>query len=312
MLIDLAALAEISKQVDAPVKSLLDEVYRLAGHEFNVGSPAQLAQVLYEELKLPVLKKDKTGPSTDHEVLEKLAEQHPLPRAIIEYRNVAKLKSTYLDTLPALVGRRRAYSHHAAPGAGGHRAAVVLRPEPAEHSHAHRAGQADSAGPSWPSRAGCWCRPTTARSSCGFWRTSRGDEGLIAAFAEAADVHARTAAEVFGVAGGQVTAEQRRVAKMVNYGIAYGLSAHGLSTRLNHSRGRGEVHHRPLLRSASPASRATSTRRWSRPGERGFVETPLRPAPVHARSRLAATAACRWPPSGRRSTCPSRARPPTW
>ncbi len=232
VLIDLSALAEVSREVDGLVTSLLGEVYRLAGHELNVGSPAQLAQVLYDELKLPILKKNKTGPSTDHEVLEKLAEQHELPRAIIEYRNVAKLKSTYLDTLPTLLGpdgRIRTTLHQAQAATGRLTSSDPnLQNIPVRTPLGQKIRRAFVAGPGLVLVSADYSQVELRILA----HISR-DEGLIAAFADAADVHARTAAEVFQVAESAVTPEQRRVAKMVNYGIAYGLSAHGLATRLN-------------------------------------------------------------------------------
>ena len=230
--IDQEALKATSVEVDKQVQSLLQEVYKHAGRELNVGSPIQLAQVLYEELKLPVLKRNKTGPSTDHEVLEKLAEMHPLPNAIIEYRNVAKLKSTYLDTLPTLIGadgRIRTTFHLAAAATGRLSSTnpnlqnIPIRTELGRQI-----------------RRGFVAAPGKVLVSADYSQVElrilahiSGDEALVAAFADSADVHARTAAEVFGVDIAQVTSEQRRAAKMVNYGIAYGLSAHGLSTRLN-------------------------------------------------------------------------------
>ncbi len=230
--IDRAALAEISVQVDASVETMLKEVYRLAGHEFNVGSPLQLAQVLYDELKLPVLKKNKTGPSTDHEVLERLAEDHPLPRAIIEYRNVAKLKSTYLDTLPALVsadGRVRTTLHQAQAATGRLTSSNPnLQNIPIRTELGRQIRRAFVAGPGQVLVSADY-----SQVELRILAHISGDQGLIAAFEEAADVHARTAAEVFSVELAAVTPDQRRAAKMVNYGIAYGLSPHGLATRLN-------------------------------------------------------------------------------
>ncbi|HZN92984.1 MAG TPA: DNA polymerase, partial [Myxococcales bacterium] len=119
--LDRAALRRINETVEAQCQVQLQEIYKQAGHEFMVGSNQQLAEVLYTQLKLPVLKRGKTGPSTDHEVLEKLAQQHPLPRAVIEYRMLSKLKSTYLDTLPELVahdGRLHTTFHQAAAATG--------------------------------------------------------------------------------------------------------------------------------------------------------------------------------------------------
>ena len=232
VLIDRAALADISVQVDQSCDALLKEVYRHAGREFNVGSPIQLAQVLYEDLKLPVLKKGKTGPSTDHEVLEKLAEEHPLPRAIMEYRNVAKLKSTYLDTLPQLIGadgRIRTTFHQAAAATGRLSSTNPnLQNIPIRTELGKQIRRAFIAQPGWVLVSADY-----SQVELRILAHISGDEGLVRAFAEGADVHARTAAEVFGVPLGEVTGDQRRAAKMVNYGIAYGLSAHGLGTRLN-------------------------------------------------------------------------------
>ncbi len=231
VLVDRSALAEISTQVDASCEQLLKNVYALAGREFNVGSPLQLAQVLFDELKLPVHKRNKTGPSTDHEVLEKLAEEHPLPQAIIEYRNVAKLKSTYLDTLPTLIGadgRVRTTFHQAATATGRLSSTNPnLQNIPIRTELGKQIRRAFVAGPGH--------RLVSADYSQVELRIlahMAHDEGLVKAFSEAADVHVRTAAEVFQVAESAVTSDMRRAAKMVNYGIAYGLSPHGLSTRL--------------------------------------------------------------------------------
>ena len=232
VLIDRGALAEISVVVDASVTQMLQEVYRLAGHEFNVGSPAQLAQVLFEELKLPVLKKNKTSSSTDHEVLEKLAEEHPLPRAIIEYRTVAKLKSTYLDTLPTLIaadGRIRTTFNQAMAATGRLSSTNPnLQNIPIRTELGKQIRRAFIAPPGWVLVSADY-----SQVELRILAHISGDEALVRAFEEAADVHVRTAAEVFGVKLEDVTREQRNVAKMVNYGIAYGLSPHGLATRLN-------------------------------------------------------------------------------
>jgi len=232
VLIDRAALKEISVLVDAQCEAMLKEVYRHAGKEFNVGSPLQLAQVLYEELKLPIFKKGKTGPSTDHEVLEKLAELHPLPNAISEYRNVAKLKSTYLDTLPELIGAdgRIRTTFNQAAAATGRLSSVNpnLQNIPIRTELGKQIRRAFIAEPGWVLVSADY-----SQVELRILAHISGDEGLVQAFAEGADVHARTAAEVFGVPLAEVTQDQRRAAKMVNYGIAYGLSPHGLSIRLN-------------------------------------------------------------------------------
>ncbi|MHB8874928.1 MAG: DNA polymerase I, partial [Myxococcaceae bacterium] len=230
--VDLQALAQISKKVDLACDERLKAIYALAGHELNVGSPPQLAQVLYVELGLPVLKRGKTGPSTDQEVLEKLAAQHPLPGAIIEYRNVAKLKSTYLDTLPTLIapdGRVHTTFHQVAAATGRLSSTDPnLQNIPIRTELGREIRRAFVAAPGHQLVAADY-----SQIELRILAHIAGDPGLIQAFAEKADVHTRTAAEVFGVKPEEVTPDQRRAAKMVNYGIAYGLSAHGLSARLS-------------------------------------------------------------------------------
>ncbi|MBX7115774.1 MAG: DNA polymerase I [Myxococcaceae bacterium] len=232
VMVDRQVLGDVSMTVDQQCTELLAKVYALAGREFNVGSPPQLAQVLFTDLKLPVLKKGKTGPSTDHEVLEKLAQSHPLPGAIIEYRNVAKLKSTYLDTLPVQLGedgRIRTTFQQAAAATGRLSSTDPnLQNIPIRTEMGRQIRKAFVAQPGWKLVSADY-----SQIELRILAHIADDAGLIAAFAEDADVHARTSAEVFGVPLAEVTAEQRRVAKMVNYGIAYGLSPHGLSTRLN-------------------------------------------------------------------------------
>lgn len=230
--VDVPTLRRISEKVDAECKEKEREIHRLAGREFNVGSNPQLAQVLYEELKLPVLKKGKTGPSTDQEVLEKLAEQHPLPRALIEYRSLSKLKSTYLDTLPELVdssGRIHTTFHQAATATGRLSSSdpnlqnIPVRTELGlEIRRAFVAEQGHQLVSADYSQIELRLLAHIAE-----------DETLLAAFQNDEDIHSRTAAEIFGVKPEDVTRDQRRVAKTVNFGIAYGLSPHGLSTRLD-------------------------------------------------------------------------------
>jgi DNA polymerase-1 len=230
--VDLDVLARLSTQVDAECGAKLAQVHQLAGHEFNVGSPVQLNQVLYGELKLPVLKRGKTGPSTDQEVLEKLAQQHPLPRAIIEYRGLSKLKSTYLDTLPTLVapdGRIHTTYHQAATATGRLSSSdpnlqnIPIRTEVGREIR--RAFVADAGH--------LLVSADYSQVELRLLAHIAEDPVLLDAFARDEDIHSRTAAEVFGVPASEVTREQRRVAKTVNFGIAYGLSPHGLASRLD-------------------------------------------------------------------------------
>ncbi|MFL5355874.1 DNA polymerase I [Archangium sp.] len=235
--VDVKVLREISEKVGADCEQIVKKIHGIAGHEFNVGSNAQLAQVLYDEKEqnLPIIKKGKTGPSTDQEVLEQLAERFPenqLPRAIIEYRSLSKLKSTYLDTLPELVAKdgRLHTTFHQATAATGRLSSsdpnlqnIPIRTELGmEIRRAFIAEEGHQLVSADYSQVELRLLAHIAE-----------DPVLIDAFARDEDIHSRTAAEIFGVAQDQVTRDQRRVAKTVNFGIAYGLSPYGLSTRLN-------------------------------------------------------------------------------
>ena len=230
--VDRDVLAVLSRDVDAQCAAQEKQLQALAGRAFNVNSNAQLAQVLYSDLKLPVLKKGKTGPSTDAEVLEKLAEQHPLPRALLEYRMLSKLKSTYLDALVPLIapdGRLHTSFHQAATATGRLSSSDPnLQNIPVRTEVGRAIRRAFVAEPGWKLVSADY-----SQIELRLLAHVSEDPGLLEAFRAREDVHVRTAAEVFGVSPGEVTANQRRVAKMVNFGIAYGLSPHGLSTRLD-------------------------------------------------------------------------------
>jgi len=187
--------------------------------------------VLYGDLALPVLKKGKTGPSTDAEVLEKLAEKHPLPRTLLDYRTLSKLKTTYLDALVPLVkdGRLHTTFHQAATATGRLSSSDPnLQNIPVRTDVGRAIRRAFVAERGWKLISADY-----SQIELRILAHVSEDPGLLSAFQAREDVHQRTAAEVFGVTPGEVTADQRRVAKMVNFGIAYGLSPHGLSTRLD-------------------------------------------------------------------------------
>lgn len=220
-----------SAQFEQEIEAQLVEIHKLAGRDFNPNAPAQLAEILFDELKLPVIKKGKTGPSTDAEVLEKLALEHPLPARILDYRAMTKLKNTYLDTLPELVwpdGRIHTTFNPIGAATG-------------------RVSSNDPNLQNIPIRTEVGKRIRSAFvADEGFLLVSAdysqvelrvlahvsGDEALQDSFARGEDVHNRTAAETYGVTPLEVTGEMRRVAKMINYAIAYGLSPYGLSTRI--------------------------------------------------------------------------------
>jgi DNA polymerase-1 len=230
--VDLAALSNIEKKVDIDCAAKLAEVFKLAGKEFNVNSNGQLSQVLYDELQLPIMRRGKTGPSTDQEVLEKLSEHHPLPKAVIEYRMLSKLKSTYLETLPQLIaadGRLHTSFHQAAAATGRLSSSDPnLQNIPIRSELGREIRRAIVADPGHRLVSADY-----SQIELRLLAHIANDEALLQAFRNDEDVHTRTAAEVFGVAPDCVSSNQRRAAKAINFGIAYGLSPHGLSTRLD-------------------------------------------------------------------------------
>jgi DNA polymerase-1 len=230
--LDVERLRSLGREIDRTLAERLSECHRLAGREFNVGSPRQLAQVLFEELKLPVVKRTKTGPSTDHEVLEKLSEQHPLPAAILEHRQLSKLKGTYVDALPLLVGSdgRLHTTFWQASTETGRLSSndPNLQNIPIRTELGKRIRSCFVAEPGH-----LLVSADYSQIELRILAHVTGDPGLVNALRAGADVHTRTAAEVFGVPEAEVVPEQRRVAKMINYAVAYGLSAYGLSTRLD-------------------------------------------------------------------------------
>ncbi len=229
--LDVEVLRGISNKVDVDCKTQEQLLHQLAGHEFNVGSNQQLATILFEELKLPVIKRGKTGPSTDQEVLEKLAEEHPLPAAIIEYRTISKLKSTYLDTLPELVARdgRIHTTYHQAATATGR----LSSSDPNLQNIPIRTDLGREIRRAFVAEAGHQLVSADySQIELRLLAHIAEDPVLIDAFQNDEDIHSRTAAEIFGVPQKEVTSDMRRVAKTVNFGIAYGLSPYGLASRL--------------------------------------------------------------------------------
>jgi len=223
----------MSSEFGAAMADLDARMTQAAGHPFNVASTRELARVLFEELGLPVVKKLKTGPSTDVEVLEKLAEQHPLPRLVLEHRALSKLKGTYVDALPLLVdpadGRLHTTFHQAGAATGRLSSTdpnLQNIPVRTELSRRIRAAFVAPAGRRLVSA-------DYSQIELRILAHYSGDPALLESFRTGEDVHTRTAAETYGVPAAEVTPEMRRVAKMLNFGIAYGLSAFGLSQRLD-------------------------------------------------------------------------------
>ena len=230
--VDREAMAAMSAEFGAAMEGLTARMTEAAGHPFNVASTRELARVLFEELRLPVVKKLKTGPSTDVEVLEKLAEQHPLPALVLEHRSLSKLKGTYVDALPLLIdpadGRLHTTFHQAGAATGRLSSTDPnLQNIPVRTELSRRIRAAFVAPPGRRLVSADY-----SQIELRILAHYSADPALLESFRTGEDVHTRTAAETYGVAPAEVTPEQRRVAKMLNFGIAYGLSAFGLSQRL--------------------------------------------------------------------------------
>ena len=231
--IDVPYLAEMSKKLEADLGALEEKIYRQAGLHFNINSPKQLGEILFERLKLPTSRKTKTGYSTDVAVLEELAAQHELPRTILEYRQLAKLKSTYVDALPRLVNpktRRLHTSYNQTVAATGRLSSsdpnLQNIPIRTEIGSSIRAAFIPADGDHVIVDA------DYSQIELRIMAHLSGDRALLASFQNNEDVHTRTAALVFGIEPAQVTPDRRRKAKEVNFGIMYGMGAYGLSQRL--------------------------------------------------------------------------------
>ncbi|MGH8133775.1 MAG: DNA polymerase I, partial [Steroidobacteraceae bacterium] len=238
VLIDREQLRAQSREFARQLQELLLQAHREAGHEFNLESPKQLQQILFERLQLPVRRKTPTGqPSTAEDVLEELAESYPLPRIVLEYRALAKLKSTYTDKLPEQVNERtgRIHTNYAQAVAATGRLSSVdpnLQNIPVRRPEGRRIRQAFIAPP------GCVLLAADySQIELRIMAHLSGDESLREAFAADRDVHRATAAEVFGVSPEEVTAEHRRTAKVINFGLIYGMSPFGLARNLGIERG---------------------------------------------------------------------------
>ncbi|MFJ5400699.1 DNA polymerase I [Pectobacterium sp. CHL-2024] len=234
VLIDPAILAEHSKELTIRLAELETQAYELASEEFNLSSTKQLQGILYEKQKLPILKKTPKGaPSTNEEVLAELALDYPLPKLILEYRGLAKLKSTYTDKLPLMINpatKRVHTSYHQAVTATGRLSSSDpnLQNIPVRNDEGRRIRQAFIAPKGYSIVAADY-----SQIELRIMAHLSGDKGLLNAFANGLDIHRATASEVFGIALDKVTSEQRRSAKAINFGLIYGMSAFGLSRQLN-------------------------------------------------------------------------------
>ncbi|MCR9185366.1 MAG: DNA polymerase I [Halieaceae bacterium] len=288
-------LQQQSRELGERLQQLEAEAHDLAGEAFNLGSPKQLGEILFKRLELPVLRKTPTGaPSTAEEVLAELALDYPLPRVLLEYRGLSKLKSTYTDKLPELLNPRTGRIHtsyHQAVTATGRLSSSDpnLQNIPIRTEEGRRIRQAFIAPPGYRIVAADY-----SQIELRIMAHLSSDDGLLRAFREGLDVHRATAAEVFGVALDAVSAEQRRKAKAINFGLIYGMSAFGLARQLHLGRHEAQEYiDRYFERYPGVQDYMDRTRASAR--EQGYVETlfgrRLYLPEINARNKMRAQAA---------------------
>jgi len=273
VLLDRQMLRTQSSELAKRLMEILADAHKEAGAPFNLDSPKQLCNILFEKMQLPVLRKTPTGqPSTAEDVLEELAESYRLPRLILEHRSLSKLKSTYTDKLPEQINEKTGRVHtsyHQAVAATGRLSSQDpnLQNIPIRTPEGRRIRQAFIAPP------GCVLLAADySQIELRIMAHLSGDDGLLSAFASDKDIHQATAAEVLGVPIDAVTPEQRRSAKAVNFGLIYGMSAFGLAKQLGIPRGTAQEYI-DLYFARYPGVRRymEQTRAYAR--EKGFVET---------------------------------------
>jgi DNA polymerase-1 len=273
VLIDRQMLADQGKELAAKMVELEAAAHELAGGPFNLGSPKQLQQILFEKLELPVIRKTPKGqPSTAEDVLVELADDYELPRVIIDYRGVSKLKSTYTDKLPLQIeaGTGRVHtSYHQAVAATGRLSSTDpnLQNIPIRTPEGRRIRQAFIAP-----KGHLLLAADYSQIELRIMAHLSGDEGLLQAFAEDKDIHSATAAEVFELDLADVTADQRRSAKAINFGLMYGMSAFGLGKQLGISRGQAQEYV-DLYFDRYPGVKAFMDGTREAASKQGFVET---------------------------------------
>lgn len=271
--IDDMLLGAQSQEIAVRLDELEQKAYEIAEQEFNMNSPKQLQAILFEKMGLPVIKKTPSGaPSTNEEVLQELALDYPLPKLIIEYRGLAKLKSTYTDKLPKMINAetgRVHTSYHQAVTATGRLSSTDpnLQNIPIRNEEGRRIRQAFVAQHGWKILAVDY-----SQIELRIMAHLSGDKALLEAFQQGKDIHAATAAEIIGVNIEDVTTEQRRRAKAVNFGLIYGMSAFGLAKQLGIPRGEAQ-HYMDTYFERYPGVMQYMEDTRSAASEQGFVET---------------------------------------
>jgi DNA polymerase I len=273
VLVDAALLATQSNELAVRILELEQQAYELAGGPFNLGSPKQIGEIFFGKLQLPVIKKTATGaPSTDEEVLQKLAEDYPLPKLLLEHRGLSKLKSTYTDKLPRMVNPQtgRVHTNYAQAVAVTGRLASNdpnLQNIPVRTSEGRRIREAFIAPP-----GSVIVSADYSQIELRIMAHISGDEAMLRAFAQGEDIHRATAAEIFGLAPDEVQAEQRRYAKVINFGLIYGMSAFGLASNLGIERSAAQNYiERYFNRFSGVKQYMDETRLAAK--QRGYVET---------------------------------------
>ncbi len=273
VLIDCDVLDQQSQSIGQRLNELEIEAHNIAGKSFNLSSPKQLQQILFEELKIPVIKKTPKGaPSTAEEVLQELALDYPLPKVILENRGLSKLKSTYTDKLPLMVSPKTGRVHtsyHQAVTATGRLSSTDpnLQNIPIRSEQGRKIRQAFIAPADHKIVAIDY-----SQIELRIMAHLSNDKGLVTAFSEGKDIHRATAAEIFAVELDEVTTDQRRSAKAINFGLIYGMSAFGLAKQLNIGRHQAqEYQDKYFQRYPGVLTYMEDTRQQA--SEQGFVET---------------------------------------
>ncbi|OEA22183.1 DNA polymerase I [Vibrio parahaemolyticus] len=273
VLIDDMKLSAQSVEIAARLEELEQKAYEIAEQEFNMNSPKQLQAILFEKMGLPVVKKTPSGtPSTNEEVLQELALDYPLPKLILEYRGLAKLKSTYTDKLPKMINPstgRVHTSYHQAVTATGRLSSTDpnLQNIPIRNEEGRRIRQAFVAPAGYKILAVDY-----SQIELRIMAHLSGDQALLDAFRDGKDIHAATAAEIMGVSIDQVSSEQRRRAKAVNFGLIYGMSAFGLAKQLGIPRGEAQAYMNKYFERYPGVMQYMEDTR-SAAADKGYVET---------------------------------------
>ena len=273
ILIDSAVLARQSHEMGQKIMALEAQAYELAGQPFNLASPKQLAEIMFEKLGLPVKKKTPSGgPSTDEEVLSELALDYPLPKLLLEHRSLSKLKGTYTDKLPRMVNQStgRVHTHFSQASVVTGRLASTdpnLQNIPVRSEEGRKIRTAFIAPP-----GSCIVSADYSQIELRIMAHLSGDVRLLDAFAHGEDVHRATAGEIFGVTPLEVGPDQRRVAKSINFGLIYGMSAFGLARQLGLERSAAQTYiERYFNRYPGVALYMEEAREMAR--QKGYVET---------------------------------------